>query len=103
MKGPPVLELLLSLRGLFFVEGIVAMMLYAWVVGTKIPHHGLSYAVTALGFFGCLGYITAIQVKAYNRDSPFDAFSYAGLIAVTVLLVGFLLYVIRQTDHPDGK
>lgn len=102
-KGPPVLDLLLSLRGLLFIEGIAVMMLYAWIVGTKIADHGWSYRITALGILGTFGYVTAIQVKAYNRHSPFDAFSYARLVALSIVLVGHTLYLLTRTDTTDGK
>jgi hypothetical protein len=93
---------LLSLRGLLFVEGIAATLIYGWIVGTKFVDHGWSYRVTAVGFFGILGYVSAVQVKAYKRHSPFDGFSWLGLIALTVVLVGFTLYVSTRTDSTDG-
>lgn len=93
---------LLTLRGIMFVEGITAMLLYAWVAGTKLPAHGWSYRLTAVGFFGVLGYLSAGQVKAYRLQTPFDAVSYSGLTALSILVTGLTLYVITRTDSTDG-
>jgi hypothetical protein len=93
---------LLSIRGLMLVEGIVCLLLYAHVVGTKFLHHGWSYRVTSLGFGGLISYASSAQVKAYQRHAPFDGYSVVGLIALTLLLIGLTLYVTRSGDSTDG-
>jgi hypothetical protein len=98
------MDLLCSLRGLLFVEALAATSLYAWIFGTKVatPGHGWSYRLTAFGIFGTLIYVSAIQVKAHNRHSPFDGYSWLGLVFVTLLLTGLILYVSKRADSTDG-
>lgn len=97
-------DLLFSLRGVLFVEGFAVTMIYAWIAGTKAfdGKHGWSYRITSLGFFGVLTYLTAVQVKAYTRNSPFDGYSWFGLTFVTVLMVGLLAYLWTRDDSTDG-
>lgn len=90
-------------RAVMLVEGIVALYLYAHVIGTKFFHKGWSYKITSLGFGGLISYASSIQVKAYQRHAPFDGYSTVGLIGLTLTLVGLSLYVLTRSGDPtDG-
>jgi hypothetical protein len=94
---------LLSLRGLMLLEGFVSLMLYAHVIGTKFFSHGWSYRTTSLGIGGLISYASSVQVKAYQRQAPFDVYSIIGLVALTLLLIGLSAYVgTRSGDSTDG-
>lgn len=94
---------LLSIRGFMLIEGITAGLLYAHVIGTTFFARGWPYRITALGFGGLISYASSIQVKAYKRGAPFDGYSWLGLVALTLLVVGLSLYVLTRTgDSTDG-
>lgn len=91
------------LRGVMFVEGIVCGLLYAHVIGVKFFTHGVAYKFTSLGFGGLISYASAIQVKAYKRQAPFDLFSTSGLVALTLLTIGLTLYVVMKPAPTDEE
>jgi len=98
-----VFDLIFSLRGVLFVGGIIALPLYAHIVGTKFFNHGWSYRFTALGIGGLIVYVTAVQRKAQKADAPFDGYSWIGFTAVIFLVIGLSLYVVtRSGDSTDG-
>jgi hypothetical protein len=96
-------DLIFSMRGVMFIGGIVALLFYAHVVGTKFFNRGWSYRLTSLGFGGLITYATAIQRKAQRAGAPFDAYSWVGATALILLISGLSLYLLKRSgDSTDG-
>lgn len=92
------------LRGVLFVELILAVILFA-SVSRRLwfwprPHRLNGPIRTILvGSFGFLLYGCAGQAKAYDLGTPFDAVSWLGLVSVTIINLGALAWLIRETEH----
>lgn len=83
----------MSLRWLLFIEALIACLTYAQLTGPLMFRKGWALRVTLTGFGGILLYVTAVQIKAYQRDSPFDFYSWLGLISVTIYDIGVMWFL----------
>lgn len=93
----------LVLRGCLAVEAFLALLLSGAFFGTIWPERGWPTRVVCAGLFGVLVYVFAGQIKAFNLSIPFDGFSAVGLLAYTVLLTGFVWFVLRERRTRRGR
>lgn len=91
------------LRGLLATEALIALLFAGQWVGAVWHERGWPARVILLGALGVLTYVLAGQAKAFNLDIPFDGFSYLGLAAYTVLLVGFAWHIARERRNRRGR
>jgi hypothetical protein len=96
------LELDHVLRGTLAGLALVTLLLSASFFGSIWPERGWPIRVVCVGLAGVLVYGLVGQFKALNLGIPFDAFSWVGLIAYTVLVVG-LGWFVRDRHHSRGR
>lgn len=91
------------LRGLLALDALVALLFAGAWFGTIWHDRTWPIRVVCIGFGGVLAYVLAGQAKAYNLGIPFDAYSWLGLIAYTVLLAGFTWHRSRERRSRRGR
>jgi hypothetical protein len=81
------------LRGILAAATFIAWLLSGSFFGSIWPERDWPVRLVCIGLFCVLGYVFAGQVKAFNLGIRFDGFSFGGLFAYTVLLVGLVWFV----------
>lgn len=91
------------LRATLTLEAMIALLFAGHWFGSIWHERTWPIRVILIGLGGVMTYALAGQVKAFNLDIPFDAFSWLGLIAYTVLLTGFTWQRHRERRTRRGR
>lgn len=77
-----------ALRGFLTAQALVALVLGGAILGTLWGERGWPVRTFILGGMGMLVYVLAGQAKAFLTGIPFDGFSWVGIAAYVILIVG---------------
>ena len=84
-------------RSILMAQFIGCAALASFLAGTAWLKHGTGITVTTIGSAGIFIYLVAGQAKALNLGIPFDVFSWIGVVASGLFLIG-AAWTLR-TDH----